>query len=61
MSRASEVIRVESGSFTPSFITAGILLVVGVVLTYFLHSHPRKLKRREIRKADKQPQQTVNA
>ena len=53
MSRASEVIKVESGSFSNSFITAGGLLVLGAALTYFLTSHPKKRMRREIRQSDK--------
>ncbi len=53
MSRASEVIRVESGSFSSSFITAGIMLIVGSALTFLLHSHPVKRQRREIRKSVK--------
>jgi OFA family oxalate/formate antiporter-like MFS transporter len=51
MSRTSEMIQVETGSFSISFIAAGILLIVGAVLTFFLASHPKKQMRREIRKA----------
>lgn len=57
MSRASEVIRVETGSFANSFITAGILLIIGAALTFLLTSHPKKRMRREIRKTNKQQQQ----
>ncbi|MFC1750586.1 OFA family MFS transporter [Pseudomonadota bacterium] len=53
MSRASEVIRVESGSFSSSFIAAGVLLIIGAALSLFLIKHPKKQMRREIRKADK--------
>ena len=61
MSRASEVIKVESGSFSNSFITAGGLLVLGAGLTYFLTSHPKKRMRREIRKSDKLDKPEVSA
>ncbi|HAK60234.1 MAG TPA: MFS transporter [Nitrospiraceae bacterium] len=50
MSRASEIIRVETGSFASSFIAAGILLIIGAALTFFLANHPKKRMRREIRK-----------
>lgn len=53
MSRTSEVIRVETGSFANSFIIAGILLIVGAALSLFLIKHPKKQMRRDIRKADK--------
>lgn len=59
MSRTSEVIRVETGSFASSFITAGVLLMIGVALSFLLHNHPRKRMRREIRKTDKLQQQAA--
>ena len=33
---------VESGSFAHSFMTAGILLVIGAGLTFLLAAHPKK-------------------
>ena len=53
MSRASAAIHVESGSFAHSFMTAGILLVIGAGLTFLLAAHPKKKMRRDIRKEGK--------
>ncbi|MBT3204433.1 MAG: OFA family MFS transporter [Gammaproteobacteria bacterium] len=60
MSRTSEVLRVQSGSFTGSFIIAGILLIAGASLTLFLHFHPIKRRRRKIRKEEKQMMKDSN-
>lgn len=59
MSKASEIIRVESGSFTTSFYTAGIMLIIGSGLTFLLHTHPVKRQRREIRKNEKITKETT--
>ena len=53
MSRASESIRVETGSFAGSFITAGILLLIAAALTLLLSIHPIKRMRNKIRNDEK--------
>ena len=40
LSRISQMIKAETGSFTYSFIAAGSLLIVGVLLTFIIHRKP---------------------
>lgn len=35
LSRLSQMLKVSTGSFTSSFITAGVLLILGIILTHF--------------------------
>jgi len=51
MSMASEAMKVSTGSFASSFLTAGILLICAAALTLLIGFHPKKQMRREIRKS----------
>lgn len=42
LSRISQMIKAGTGSFTYSFIAAGSLLIVGVLLTFIIHRKPSK-------------------
>ena len=59
MSRVSEVIRVETGSFSYSLISAGVLLLIGAGLSLLITQHPKKQMRRDIRKSEKQQAQAT--
>ena len=61
MSRVSEVIRVETGSFSYSLISAGVLLLIGAGLSLLITQHPKKQMRRDIRKSEKQQAQATPA
>jgi len=61
MSRVSEVIRVETGSFSYSLISAGVLLLIGAGLSLLISQHPKKQMRRDIRKSEKQLAQDSTA
>ena len=43
LSRLQQMLKASSGSFNSSFITAGILLIVGAGLTLFLTPGPKKV------------------
>ena len=45
MSRASEVMRVSSGSFSSSFLAAASLLALGTVLIYFIDDHKHAIRK----------------
>ena len=45
MGRLSQMLKASTGSYTPSFVTADILLIIGIVLTLILKSRQQKLSR----------------
>jgi len=51
MSMASEAMKVSTGSFASSFLSAGILLICAAALTLLIGFHPKKKMRREIRQS----------
>jgi len=44
MSRVSQMLKVSTGTYNSSFITAGVLLLIGTALTFILKSHLSKQK-----------------
>lgn len=54
MSRASQSLVANTNNFNTSFVTAGILLIVGTVLTYFIKSHKTEETEEEAKEDEKQ-------
>ncbi len=42
LSRISQMLKVSTGSFTTSFITAAILCIIGILLTFVIHRKPKE-------------------
>lgn len=42
LSRISQMLKVSTGSYTSSFVTAGILLIIGILLTFVIHRKPKE-------------------